>query len=218
MAISFKADTSRAEQAANLADAIAGLLVQAMRDHGAARLVVPGGSTPVALFEVLAQKEIAWWRVSVSLTDDRQVPEDHEASNVGLVRKHLLQHKAAAAIFEDLETAARHVPDIVVLGMGEDGHMASLFPGAPELVTALDPEHPDALVRIVPDPLPPHAPFPRLSMTVSAILKAHHIFILICGRTKQAVYDQALRAAPDVMPIAAILQQNKVDVSVFWAP
>ncbi len=218
MTLTFRTDDTRAAQAEALADTVAEKLEHAMRDHGEARLVVPGGTTPVALFDVLAQKDIAWWRVHVSLTDDRQVPEDHEASNVGLLRAHLLQHKAAAAVFDSLEAAAPHAPDVVVLGMGEDGHMASLFPGAPELVTALDPDNADPLVQIVPDPLPPHAPFPRTSMTLSAILKARHIFVLICGRTKQAVYEQATESSPDIMPVAAILQQNKVDVSVFWAP
>jgi 6-phosphogluconolactonase len=218
MTVAFYAHEDRQQQAQALAAIIADKLEAAMRESGEARLVVPGGSTPVALFEALAQKDIAWWRVHVSLNDDRQVPEDHEASNVGLVRKHLLQHKAAAAVFEPMETAAITDADVLVLGMGEDGHTASLFPGAPELATALDPEDGAALVQIVPDPLPPHAPFARISMTLSAILRARYIILLICGRTKQAVYEQARVARPEDMPVAAILQQDARNVSVHWAP
>ncbi len=218
MAAIFHAHESRAAQAAALAALVTDDLDAAMRSHGEAHLVVPGGSTPVGFFDVLAQRDIAWWRVHVSLSDDRQVPADHEASNVGLLRAHLLQHKAAAAIFDDLPSAIGHVPDVLVLGMGEDGHTASLFPGAPELPEALNAASTKLLVEIVPDPLPPHAPFPRISLTLAAMLRARQIYVLIHGRTKQAVYEEACTAAPLVMPIAAILQQTRVPVSVHWAP
>ncbi len=218
MAAMYHAHESRAAQAAALATLVTENLDAAMRSQGEAHLVVPGGSTPVAFFDVLAHKEIAWWRVHVSLSDDRQVPADHEASNVGLLRAHLLQHKAAVAIFDDLPSAIHHVPDVLVLGMGEDGHTASLFPGAPELPDALDAASAKLLVDILPDPLPPHAPFPRVSLTLAAMLRARQIYVLIHGRTKQAVYEAACTAAPLAMPIAAVLQQNRVPVSVHWAP
>jgi 6-phosphogluconolactonase len=213
--ISFE---TRAAQADALAVCVAAKLAAAMPERGDARLVVPGGSTPVAFFEALAEIEMPWWRVHVSLTDDRQVPPDHPASNVLLVRAHLLKAKAAQAIFDDLETAAHSAPDVLVIGMGEDGHMASLFPGAPELPAALKMDSSDRLVHIIPDPLPPHAPFPRLSMTFSAMMQAQAIYVLLCGRTKLAVYEQALSANPLDMPIAAVLQQTKVPVAIYWAP
>jgi 6-phosphogluconolactonase len=209
---------NRTVQADALAEAVAGQLEFAMRDHGEAHLSVPGGSTPVLFFDALSRRKLAWWRVSVSLNDDRDVPADHEASNVGLVRKHLLQNDAREAVFLSLQDAAKKPADVLVLGMGEDGHTASLFPGAPELATALDPEHADRIVHIIPDPLPPHAPYPRNSMTLSAMLSAKQIYLLISGRTKLQVYEQALTAEPVDMPVAAVLRQDIVPVSVYWAP
>jgi 6-phosphogluconolactonase len=209
---------SRPEQAAQLANATAKQLDQAMRDHGDAHVSVPGGSTPVLFFDALSRHKLAWWRVFVSLNDDRDVPADHEASNVGLVRKHLLQHEAQQAVLLPLPQAAAKTADVLVLGMGEDGHTASLFPGAPELVTALDPAHSDKIVYIIPDPLPPHAPYPRTSLTLSAILSAKQIYLLISGRIKLQVYEQALTADPVNMPVAAVLRQDIVPVYVYWAP
>jgi 6-phosphogluconolactonase len=209
---------NREAQADHLAATVAAQLETAMREHGEAHLSVPGGSTPVLFFDALSRKKLAWWRVAVSLNDDREVPADHEASNVGLVRKHLLQNEAQEAVLLSLEQAAAKPADVLVLGMGEDGHTASLFPGAPELATALDPAHADRMVRIIPDPLPPHAPYPRNSLTLSAILSAKQIYLLICGRTKLHVYEQALKSAPVDMPVAAVLHQGHVPVSVYWAP
>jgi 6-phosphogluconolactonase len=214
----FLGFADRSLQAEALADCVAEKLDAAMRERGEARLIVPGGSTPVAFFESLSQRDLAWWRVHVSLTDDRQVPSDHPASNELLVREHLLQGKATKIIFDALETGAQAVADVLVIGMGEDGHMASLFPGAPELDEALDSAHDSRIVHIVPDPLPPHAPFPRISMTLTAMLTVRMIFVLISGRTKLAVYEQAMTARPTDMPVAALLQQSTVPITVYWAP
>jgi 6-phosphogluconolactonase len=218
MALDFVSFENRADQAQVLATVVAEKLRIAMQSRGEAHLVVPGGSTPVALFEALAHNDLAWWRVHVSLTDDRDVPHDHPASNVLLVQQHLLRHHATQAIFDDMETAAHVAADILVIGMGEDGHIASLFPGAPELPAALRMDSADMLVHIIPDPLPPHAPFPRVSMTLAAMMQAQAIYVLLCGRTKLAVYEQALAADPLEMPVAALLTQSKVPVAVYWAP
>ena len=173
-------------------------------------IAVPGGSTPGPILAALAEREdIAWADVAVWLTDDRCVPTDHAASNFGLLERTLA---ATGAALVPLEAGATPPPfDLVWLGMGADGHIASLFPNT-------DPRADGALevVRLNPDPLPPEAPFDRLSLTLSALVRARHIMLVLKGADKRKVLDDALSGAND-LPIARLLKAATVPVTIFWS-
>ncbi len=219
-------------QAAVLAAAIAAQLRAALVRRGAASLVVSGGRSPVLMFAHLARHALDWPRVHVTLADERWVGGDDPASNEGLVRATLLRGAAAQARFQGLKNAAATpaagavqawaalsaMPrpfDVVVLGMGDDGHTASLFPGEAGLAAGLDASAPPGCLEMH----SPQAPRPRLSLNLAALLHARRIYVQIMGAQKWQVYQRA-RAAGEVaeMPIRAILQQSAVPIDVYWCP
>ena len=220
------------ELARRLAESIAGDLAAAVDSRGAASLVVSGGSTPRPLFDELSRRPLAWEQVSVTLADERWVAADHEASNEALVRRHLLTEEASEARWvgltdssetpedgcDEIEGRLRSVPrpfDVVVLGMGGDGHTASLFPGAAELADGLDPANERLCLAV----RPPEAPYPRLSLTLAALLASRRIVLHVTGQQKWAVYQQALADGPaEELPIRAVLRGAEDRVEVFWAP
>lgn len=213
-----------------LAETVAALLGAAIKHNGSAVLAVSGGRTPLGFFAELSRQPISWQQVSVSLADERWVSVDHQDSNEGLVREHLLINAAASARFVGLKneaaTAAEGVdacegelqelgvPDVVVLGMGDDGHTASLFPDARGLAAALDPQGAQLCAAIT----PPRASHERMTMTLAQLARAHHIFIHITGAAKKTLLEQATDAAdPSQLPVAAVLNQQRVPVSVYWS-
>jgi 6-phosphogluconolactonase len=218
-----------AEAAAQwLADEIAARLRAALAERGRASLMVSGGRSPIPLFRALSRQSLDWSRVWISLVDERWVDSASADSNERLVRESLLRADAARAQFVPLKneaktpqdgiaasaTALTHVPrpfDVVVLGMGEDGHTASLFPDAPGVGPALDPHGGDSLVVLT----PPSAPHPRMSLTMAAVLDARWICLQIQGATKRKVYARAKTdATPERFPVAAVLKQSRVPVLV----
>lgn len=232
--------TLAADQAAPaLAADVAARLRQAIADRGRAVLHVSGGQSPVALFEALREQALAWQQVEVSLADERCVPHDHPDSNAGLVRTHLLQGRAAharllpllptpfaapelagpaqtAELVELAEQAgqalrAQGPADVLVLGMGVDGHTASIFPGMPNLAQALDPHGQQSCLAVT--RLPAAAPHARITQTLAHLLSARHIVLPVRGSDKLQTLRRACRTHD--LPISHVLHQSLAPVAVW---
>lgn len=201
-----------------LADRVARGLSRAISRQGSAVLAVSGGTTPALFFDHLSREDISWEKVTVTLVDERQVDEQSPRSNAKLVKQGLIQNHARSARFVPLyqnQTAAETVKlDVVVLGMGEDGHTASFFPGGDNLAAALNPKSPTLLTTMQ----APAAGEPRLTFTLSALLKAKVLCLHVEGRKKDAVLEAAI-AGTDIMamPIRAVLQADQ-PLEIFWCP
>lgn len=215
---------------AALTQRIAGALKEELVGQAEATLVVSGGRSPVPLLQAVSSQELPWNRVTVTLADERWVPPNHPDSNEALVRTHLLQGPAASARFipfwdgsSEPEGAIPTVTgnlaslprpfSLVLLGMGEDGHIASLFPGASALAEGLSTKAEVVAVH------PLEAAHPRLSLSLHALLQARAVMVLITGAAKRRVLERALaEGSVEELPIRAILRQSAVPVSVCWAP
>jgi 6-phosphogluconolactonase len=214
-----------------LAQSIAADLRAAITTRGKASLVVSGGRTPAQMFAALARQDLAWDKVWITLTDERWVDAHHADSNEAMLRRTLLQHHAAAAQFVPLKNAAATavageaecekkltaVPrpfDVVVLGMGDDGHFASLFPQAQQLSRGLDHANKNRCIAV--DPVT--APHARMSLTLAALLDSRRIVLQLSGANKWKVYQQAqLAGEVKDLPIRAVLNQTKTAIEVYWA-
>jgi len=200
----------------HLASDVCSALRRLIAEKGEATLAVSGGSTPTLFFEKLSAMGIPWGQVTVTLVDERQVPEDSARSNARLVKAHLLKDQAATARFVPLydnPDAGRIAQlDVVVLGMGNDGHTASFFPGGDTLARALDPAGTEKIVAIS----APGAGEPRLTFTLPMLLKASHILLHIEGPEKRATLDRALSEGPvEDMPVRAVLR-GAAPVTLYW--
>ena len=213
----------RAALMAGLASVMVKELASALR-NGPATLSVPGGTTPGPVFDALSVADLDWARVFVLLNDERWVGEDSPRSNTRLLRERLLQRKAAAATLLPLyapapqpedrleqlaQTIAPHLPiSVLLLGMGNDMHTASLFPGADHLSQALSPDAP-VLMALRADA----AGEPRITLSARVLQAAHHIHILITGPEKRQALDRAQTLPPELAPIRTVLDQ----ATVHWA-
>ena len=211
-----------------LANDVAEQLRGAISARGEATLVVSGGRSPVAFFQNLAKQGLDWSKVTITLADERWVPVEHADSNAGLLKQHLLQGPAAKAKFlslyspaANLEDAAEQADrllgelpaiDVLVLGMGDDGHTASLFPDSPNLAEALQT---DGTRRCWPM-LAPSVPRQRLTMSRALLASADHKILSISGQSKLTTLNAAL-ASDDVaaMPVRAFLQPT---LEIYWCP
>jgi len=225
--INFHAFETKEELVKKFANQIAFDLRESIIANGRATLIVSGGSTPKALFETLRERDIDWEKVTVGLCDERWVDVSHDDSNEKLVKTLLLQGKASKAnfvgMYHDKESAlvcdarvreSLYPFDVVILGMGADGHTASLFPHNPQLEEGFDLENKNLCIMIEPTT----APHTRMSLTRSAILSAKHLYLHFEGEEKLAVYKEAL-AGEDMytMPIRAFLHQDQKDLEVYYA-
>lgn len=221
--------------AATLAEALATAIQRdlqtAIAARGRASLVVSGGRTPRRFFNRLAALSLDWRKVVITLADERWVEIDSPLSNEQLVRRELLRDEAVSAQFIGLksnhvlsvgaETAWRALADlprpfdVVVLGMGDDGHTASLFPDSPQLPDALNSSLPPACIALQ----APVAPPARVSLNLAALLDSRRIFIHFQDAQKWAVYQLAKAPGPiEAMPIRALLRQPSIPVDVYWSP
>lgn len=207
-------------------------LQEAMEARGVSSLVVSGGRTPANLFHLLSAEPIDWSRVWVTLADERWVEATDNSSNEKLIRDSLLTGAAAAAHFVGLKNPSAVVElglewswraltrivrplDVVLLGMGDDGHTASLFPNSPGLAGALDTSGAPACVAM----RAPTAPHERISLNLSALLDARRIVLHIVGAQKWQVYLKAREPGPVTeFPVRGVLHQQQVPVDVFWSP
>lgn len=225
--------TQAAAQASALADRVAAQLRDGIAARGHAVIAVSGGTTPAPFFSALAAQALDWSRVTVTLVDERWVADTDPRSNAKLVRETLLQGAAAAATFVPLYTgaatpeaglaeaaariAALPAPfDVVLLGMGEDGHTASFFPGGDHLAEATDP-HTTAKV------LPMHAAHagePRITLTLPMLLATRALYLLIRGAKKRDLMADVRLGMDSARsyPVSAVVHQTRVPVAVYWAP
>ena len=214
-----------------LANAAAKLLAAALAGPGAGTLVVTGGGTPGPVYDRLSAMDLGWDRITVTLTDDRRVDGRSPFSNARLVRQRLLVGPAAAARFvgltggggapDDDATAAEAVVRALLpsaatlLGMGEDGHVASLFPGDPDLAARLDPDGDRLCVGV---PVAGLEPFiPRVSLTVRALLYTRLVVLLITGAAKRAIIERIDADPAWAPPVAAVLRQTRAQVRILSA-
>ena len=231
MTAPFNQTESPAQSAQALADAVAQNLRDTLATQPRATLAVSGGKSPIAFFQALSQQDLDWARVNITLVDERIVPTRHADSNTSLVRQHLLQHRAAAAqwlplISDDadegslknsaaaVEFALQHYtqPDVLVLGMGGDGHTASIFPQAPQFADAVRADYPQPLLHTSPIT----APHERISMTLAAIVATPHVYLAISGADKRRVYEAAAQAQTAQYPISYVLHSQKVNAHVIY--
>jgi len=219
---------SREAASAAIAARMAGLIGAQLGRDGEANFVVGGGTTPGPCFEFLSEYELNWDKVQVVLSDERWVPNDHRDSNERLVRTSMLKGAASAghilsiyeaglSVDERTEALQSKKPEngfaCSMVGMGSDGHFASLFPDADCLEAGLQLDNARFYIPV----RTTASPHPRISMTLSALLASDEILLLFFGKEKLAVYDNA-HTVDKTYPITALLEQQETPVSLYWAP
>ena len=215
----------------NLSKYIERILKQSLQDDFQTSLVMSGGSTPKGLFQLLSNTKIDWSNILVTLADDRWVDVSHKDSNERLIKDLMLRKHAENAKFVSLKTAHTSASvgamelehsfpkissfSLVILGMGADGHIASLFPNTDSLRDGIDLNSSKQFIASK----PADAPHTRISMTASRLLAADEIIIHITGDKKRKVLDKAFSGTDAAeIPVRIILNQTKVPVTVFWSP
>ena len=220
--------------AASFAEQLRATCVDAVATRGRAWLALGGGGTPLPLYRRLAASELPWSQVTLVPTDERCVPHDHPACNLAAIGNAFAKAEGVQplalttadgdpdrSVTQVRATLARHPApfDAVVLGMGADAHTASLFPGVPGLAEALDPESTVEACRIDPQPLPPEAPYPRITLTANRLMRTRALHLVIVGEGKRAVLRRAAASHDPLQhPIAAFLHAATAQLHVHWSP
>ena len=192
---------------------LAGALVEGLNEGGKALLAGAGGSTPSPIYRRLANADLDWSRVAVTLVDERHVPESSPDSNARLMRETLLTGRAAAMAAKALQ--AEGPLDAVLLGMGEDGHICSMFPGSPTLKTLLTTALEPAVLGVPPgrDGMAP--PQERISLNIPYLAGARRVVLALTGAKKRAVFEAEATGDPAVQPIAALIASG-APLEVLW--
>ena len=219
-----------------MADAVAGdvgfIIESALDARGEAMIALPGGKTPLPIYERIARQKLQWKKVTIIPTDERLVPMDSELSNVrsiartflplgarvvpivGDIADYRLAGNSADARLQDLHWP----PDLVWLGVGKDGHTASIFAG-PDLQDALDAPKARRAVGVMPEPMPEEAPAARVTLTRAAILSARTVTIAITGQDKRDLLEQAIEQGQmSKLPIGRVLAEADQPIDIHWAP
>lgn len=222
---------------AGMADAVAArvneLIDAALAARGCAVLALPGGRSPAPIFERLRRQRSDWSRITLLPTDDRVVPIGHRLSNAALLKRHFGDTSArfvqlvtdadipCLAAGEQADAALHQVdwpPDLVWLGVGTDGHAASIFEG-PDFAEAVDSRGRRRAIGVRPEPLPPEAPVARVTLTCCAIRSARRLLLTLSGSAKRRVVEDAIAdGAKPTSPIAHVLAQSRMPVEIHWSP
>lgn len=227
---------SREALFSELAEQCGEAISHAIKQNGQAHIVVPGGSTPAPLFEKLSLQNLAWEKVSIVPSDERWISVNEANSNECLLnRSFRINHAKAATLvslkcdaetpqkgWKTIENRLQHIAkqwDLVVLGMGEDGHFASLFPTAQQLEQGLSLNHNQHCIAIDATESEHAGMYPlRMSLTLSSIVNSKKIIVLITGEKKLQIIREVLeQQAGSQYPIAALLNQKQTPVEIYWA-
>ena len=211
----------------DLSHRIGQLLTQSIAENGCASIAVSGGRSPIGLFEELSKINLDWSKVELTLVDERWVNAENEDSNELLVRKHLIKNKATQVKFFPIKNSAKSAEegqilheqilqqvklpfDVIILGMGDDGHTASLFPCCKELGQAMDPDSQQKCIVTKPK----NDPYERISLTFSTISKVKNLILQMRGSSKLRTFELAMTLKDaKKMPIYAFTEQP---LEIYW--
>lgn len=225
--------------AAAMADEVSGrietVVHETLAGQGQSLVALPGGKSPLPIFARLAERPIRWARVTIVPTDDRLVAASHPLSNAALLKRHFgntgarivplvygadIDYRAAGDAADAVLRALAWPPDVVWLGVGADGHTASIFPG-PDLLAALEGPPAQRALGVLPDPLPVDAPVARVTLTRAAICSARRVLLTLTGDEKRRVVEHALRGSVGAgidNPIGQVLRRLRAPVEIHWSP
>lgn len=222
---------SRSEQAAAAAGILAAALGQDLAAAGPVSLIVTGGTSPGPVYDLLSQADLDWSRVTVLLSDDRFVPENDPRSNAALVRGRLLTGPASDARMIPLcdgrgapDAAAREVeadygahlpPAAAILGMGEDGHIASIFPRDPNVSALLNPPAGRHVAGVAMSGLAPFTP--RVTLTLPPLASPDVVILFVQGETKRRLLEDVLGGGHADLPVAALIARSGDRLRTLWA-